>query len=98
MCVIILGPIVFFGVPKPGCFKPGNQCLQFLRGKALLPLFCALLCPFALFCRLAFALVSTTFCGHLRSFAVICVFLRPTAFRTTVFGNCRYLEGEELGP
>ena len=26
---------------------------------------------------------------RLRSFALICVFLRPTAFRTTAFGNCR---------
>ena len=39
----------------------------------------------ALFCGLAFAL----FCAHLRSFACICVFLRPTAFSTTAFGNCR---------
>ena len=38
-----------------------------------------------LFCALVFAL----FCRHLRSFALICVFLRPTAFRTTAFGNCR---------
>ena len=36
-----------------------------------------------LFCGLAFAL----FCAHLRSFACICVFLRPTAFRTTAFRN-----------
>ena len=64
------------GVPKPSCFKPG--CLQFLCG-------CALLRPFAFFCRLAFGL----FCAHLRSFARICVFLRPTAFRMTAFGNCR---------
>ena len=39
----------------------------------------------ALFCRLAFAL----FGAHLRSFARICVFLRPTVFRTTALGNCR---------
>ena len=43
----------------------------------------ALLRPFALFCGLAFALS----CAHLRSFANICVFLRPTAFRTTAFGE-----------
>ena len=32
------------------------------------------------------------FCAHLRSFAHICVFLRPTAFRTTAFANCRLIE------
>ena len=48
-------------------------------------LFCAL--AFALFCGLAFAL----FCDHLRSFALICVFLHPTALRTTALGNCRVL-------
>ena len=47
--------------------------------KCSFALFCALLRPFALFCGLAFAL----FFAHLRSFARICVFLRPTAFRTT---------------
>ena len=59
-------------------------------------LFCALLRPFALFCGLAFAL----FCGLafalfalICSFARICVFLRPTAFRATAFGNCRFLPG-----
>ena len=26
---------------------------------------------------------------RLRSFVLICMFLRPTAFRTTAFGNCR---------
>ena len=52
--------------------------LQFLRGSALLR-------PFALFCGLAFAL----FCAQSHSFAHICVFLRPTAFRTTAFGNFR---------
>ena len=45
----------------------------------------AILCSFALFCGLVFAL----FCAHVRSFARICLFLRPTAFRTTAFGNCR---------
>ena len=30
------------------------------------------------------------FCAHLRSFPRICVFLHPTAFRTTAFGNCRF--------
>ena len=44
-----------------------------------------LLRPFALFCALAIAL----FCAHWRSFALICVCLRPTAFRTTAFGNSR---------
>ena len=64
-------------VPKPGCYKPG--CLQRLRG-------CALLRSFALFCGLAFAL----FCAQLLlcSFALNCMFLRPTASRTTAFGNC----------
>ena len=64
-------------------FKPG--CLRFYAEV----LFCALLRPFVLFagfCGLAFAL----FCAHLRSCAGICVFLRPTAFRTTAFGNCGY--------
>ena len=32
---------------------------------------------------------------RLRSFALICVFLRPTAFRTTAFGNCRNNYTEE---
>ena len=45
-----------------------------------------LLHPFALFCVLAFAL----FCTHLRSFALICVFLCPAAFRTIAFGNFRF--------
>ena len=44
---------------------------------------CALLRPFALFCGLVFAL----FCGHLRSFARICMSLRPTAFRTPRLGT-----------
>ena len=48
-------------------------------------LFCTLLCSFALICGLAFAV----FRAHLRSFALICVFLHPTVFRTTAFGNCR---------
>ena len=46
-------------------------------------LVCTLLRPFALFCRLAFADL------RLRSFAYICVFLHPTVFRTTAFGNFR---------
>ena len=33
--------------------------------------------------------------SRLRSFELICVFLRPTAFRTTAFGNCRNLVGTE---
>ena len=41
--------------------------------------------PFCALLRFAFAL----FCTDLRSFARICVFLHPTAFRTTAFGNCR---------
>ena len=37
----------------------------------------------------SFALLFVALCGgDLRSFALICVFLRPTAFRTTMFGNC----------
>ena len=72
--------LLLLGVPKPGRFKPG--CLQFLRGSALFALF---LRPFALICGLAFVLI----CAHLRSFAHICVFLSPTVFRTTAFGNCR---------
>ena len=65
------------GVPKPGSSKP--DCLQFLRGSALLR-------SFAPFCGLAFALLY----AHLRSFALICVFLRPTAFRRSAFGNCGF--------
>ena len=64
------------GVPKPGCFKPG--CLQFFCGNALLR-------SFAPFCALLRSFVDL----RLRSFAHICVFLRPTAFRTTAFGNFR---------
>ena len=64
------------GVPKPGCFKPGR--LQFLRGSALLHS-CAPFC----------ALLRSCVCALLRSFARICVFLRPTAFITTAFGICR---------
>ena len=45
-------------------------------------LFCALLHHFTFLGALAFAL-------FLRSFALSCVFLQPTAFRTTVFGNIR---------
>ena len=48
-------------------------------------LFCTLSRSFTLVCGFAFVL----FCAHLRSFAVIYVFLRLTAFRTTAFGNCR---------
>ena len=36
-------------------------------------------------CSFAFALL----CSHLCSFALFSVFLRPTAFRTTAFGNFR---------
>ena len=47
----------------------------------------ALLRSFALFCELAFALIS--------------VFLRPTAFSMTAFGKCRSSDSwtrEEFGP
>ena len=44
---------------------------------------------FALLCGLAFALL----CAHLRSLPLIYVFLRPIAFRTTAFGNCRTFFG-----
>ena len=47
--------------------------------------FFALFCAFLLFYVLAFAL----FCAHLRSFAFVCMFLCPTAFRTTAVGNFR---------
>ena len=73
-------------VPKPGCFQPG--CLRFLRRSALLRSFvpsCALLRSFALLCGPAFAL----FCAHLCLFALICLFLRPTGFRASAFGNCK---------
>ena len=55
----------------------------------------------ALFCTLfAFCVLLRSFVDlRLRSFALICsllphicVFLRPTAFRTTAFGNCRLKE------
>ena len=67
------------GVPKPGCF---NLVVCNFYAETL---FCALLRPLALFCALAVAL----FCAHLFSFAVMCVFLRTTAFRTITFGNSR---------
>ena len=65
-------------MPKSGVPKPGcfkRGCLQFYA-EALL---CARLRPFALFC------------ARKRSSAHICVFLPPTAFRMTTFGNCRTL-------
>ena len=49
----------FLGVPKPGCFK--SDCLQFLRGSALLH-------SFADWCLRSFALI----CALLRSFAWFC--------------------------
>ena len=55
-------------------------------------IFCGLV--FALFCGLTFAL----FCVHSRSFARICVFLRPTAFRATAFGNCGSEEFQKPQP
>ena len=42
----------------------------------------------ALFCALLRIFLQTCVCSLLRSFACICVFLRPTAFRTNAFGNC----------
>ena len=57
-------------VPKPGCFKTGG--LQFLRGSALLHSFA----PFSNCTHLQ----QTCVCAHLRSFTLICVFLRTTAF------------------
>ena len=47
----------------------------------------------ALFCALALALV----CAHLRSFARNCVFLHPTTFRATVFGNFGLQKNEGAG-
>ena len=77
LCVFTLWLFpTLLGVPKPGCFEPG--CLQFSRGSALLR-------SFASFC----ALLRSSANFRLRSFALICVFLHPTAFRTTAFGNCR---------
>ena len=61
--------------------KPGPGCLQFFTQKRSFALFCALC--FALFCALLRSLADL----GLRSFALFCVFLRPTAFRTTLFGN-----------
>ena len=40
-------------------------------------------------CNFYALLRSFASCAHLRSFVRICVFLRPTAFRETAFGNCR---------
>ena len=59
------------GFPKPGCFKRG--CLQFSRGSALLRPFCALLHSFADL--------------RLRSFALSCVFLRPTTLKRPRLGT-----------
>ena len=42
---------------------------------------------FVLFSRLAF----TLFCGHLRSFALICVFLRPTRLERPSLGTSERL-------
>ena len=70
-----LVPVRKLGVPKPGCLKTG--CLNFYAEA----LSCTLLRPLCSFADL-----------RLHSFAcfcAICVFLRPTAFRTTAFGNCR---------
>ena len=49
-------------------------------------LFCTLLRPFAPFCALLRSLC-TCVCARLRSFALICVFLHPIAFRLTALGN-----------
>ena len=55
---------------------------------------CTLLRSFALFCERSFANLRlrsfALICALLRAFACICLFLRPTAFRTTAFGNCRH--------
>ena len=41
-----------------------------------------------------FAIFTTLSCSladlHLRSFEIICAHLRPTAFKMTAFGNCRF--------
>ena len=55
---------------------------------------------FAIFTRKrCFALFCTLLCSfadlRLRSFALSCVFLRPTAFGTTTFGNSRLWAAEE---
>ena len=57
-----------------------NLVVAIFTRKRSFALFCALLRSFVLFCGLALAL--------------ICVFLRPTAFRTIAFGNCRVLVQE----
>ena len=57
-----------------GVPKPG--CLRFFTQKER---------SSAPFC----ALLWTCVCALLRSFAIFCVLLRPTAFRATMFGNCR---------
>ena len=44
-------------------------------------------CVEAPFCALLRSFVDSL----LRSFALICVFLHPTAFRATAFGNCRHM-------
>ena len=90
-----------FAVPKPGHFKPGLQfwhggaVCAVLRPFALFALFCALWCAFVLFCALLRHLCCFTLL-RLRSFALLCVFLCPTAFRTTAFGNFRPLAFETI--
>ena len=67
---------LMFGSSQTCFFKPG--CWQFLRGSALLR-------PFTFF-----VLLQTCVCVLAHSFAFfafICVFLRPTALRTTALGN-----------
>ena len=72
------------GFPKSGCFKSGG--LQFLCRSALLRFFAPFCAPWP---WRSFALAFALLCADLRSFAFVCVFLRPTAFRTTPFGNSR---------
>ena len=73
------------------------------RFSAFLFAFCTLLRSFALFWAL---FLRTCVCALLRSFALVCallwsfaffalfsVFLRPTAFRATAFGNFRISSG-----
>ena len=47
---------------------------------------------FALFCGLAFVL----FCVRLRPFAVFCLFLHVTAFRTTAFRDFRTIVAKNI--
>ena len=68
---------IFLGAPRPDCFKPAWSFAIVTR-KCSFPLFCALC-----------ALLWTCVCALFRLFALICVFLRQTAFRMFALGNCR---------